>query len=120
MYKVYAEHYYNDLRTSDVVLYFRYLDGDDFAQWMDEHYGRGCSGIPCSADKRTSYWPGRIDLGTMSDGGCWWIHQIDGPRGIEFTDGRRTDGKKHISKHVLAVLDAFVDEKSNPEARFVE
>ena len=122
-YKVYAEHYYNDYHRSDHVLTFANLE-NEFYRWMDEHYGGGCGAIPRSADRENprmaKYWPGRIDLGTMNDVGVWWVHQINSPRGIEFTDGTRTNGKRHASQRVMSVLDSFVREKENPELLFVE
>jgi len=118
--KVYAEHYYNDNRTTDHVLRFQNLEGD-FITWVDEHYnGTSVGVVPYYQSKHYGEQISRIDLGTMSDGGCWWIHEIDSSLGIEFTDGSRTNGKKHASKRVRAVLDSFWDEKSNPESRFVD
>ena len=120
-YKVYAEHYYNDLRTTDHVLHFDFLD-IDFIEWVDAHSSGHGNGI---VSWGISKWDGqeyinRIDLGHMSDGGCWWIHEIDSKRGIEFTDGTRTGGKTHVSKRVRSVIESYHDRISNPEAIFVD
>lgn len=117
-YKVFAEHYYNDRHTTDHVLFFENLE-EDFKKWVDEHHNGKSSLVPWF-ESRFGEQICRIDLGTMSDDGCWWIHEIDSNLGIEFTDGRRTGGKTHVSKKVRSVLKSMQDEKQNPELRFVD
>ena len=117
-YRVFAEHYYNDRCRTDHVLFFDDLD-NDFRKWLDEHYNGSSLLVPWY-QTRNGEDICRLDLGTQSDGGCWWIHEIDSNLGIEFTDGRRTNGKKHASKRIRCLLEEIWTEKQRPELRFVD
>lgn len=64
--------------------------------------------------------PSRIEVSPVYGGPHIWIYMISSPRGIEFTDGRFTNGQKHWSQEVQTWLKHCNERKNKPKFVFAE
>jgi hypothetical protein len=63
--------------------------------------------------------PCRIEIHPTPDGEQLWIHQIETPEGIIFSDGRYTAGKKFWTQEVQTWLTHCEQRRLNPQFNFV-
>ena len=121
MYLVKYEEYHNDYNRRNHEKTFCSLD--DIANWMFGTMQRDPKRnmyIPVPDERYTSGGLCRIEMRPAYGGGCIWIHLINSDRGIEFTDGQLTSGKKHWSKAVQAWLIGCKERQEKPVYKFEE
>lgn len=64
--------------------------------------------------------PSRIEFKPSASSETYWIHEIDGPNGIEFSDGTRTSGQKHWSRNVREWCIRCDKKRKSPKFNFVD
>ena len=120
MYTVFAEHYHDDRHTRMRTFAFDSLDAVE--AWMLKRSNPSSSSfiVPCEETRRAYCNPHSIRLGWLPDSFEWWVHKIEGPRGIVFSDGTLMCGKPFIARSVQAMLERFWAESKEPESRFCD
>ena len=113
MYTIKYEEYINDYMRKSYTKTFSSLSAieDWMFDQMQQSYDR--MWFPKTEPSRIEINPGRHSPNI-------WIYLISSSRGIEFSDGRFTNGQKHWSKEVQAWLKHCNERKNTPQFTFVE
>lgn len=126
MVKAKIERYWNDFRRKDETMSFTdlaELEGWIFNQ-MQQNYVKERSAMsfptPEAVERIGVTGPWSIEFCPKWGGEEIWIHQIETPDGIIFSDGKFTVGHKHWTSEVKCWLTHCEERCRSPKFNFVE
>ena len=115
MYTVKYELYRHDYDRQHVEKTFNTLD--DIENWIfnqmknDYHDGYLYMYFPVNGESHISFKP-------QTPGPEYWIHEIDSPNGIEFTDGKYTCNQEHTSETIQHWFKHCAERQKKPTFKF--
>lgn len=122
MLKVKIERYLNDFCRKDETKSFDdliKLEDWMFGQMQQKHSEGMRFPTPEAAERIGEKGPWRIEFRPVRGEATIWIHQIETPCGIIFSDGRYTSGQRHWTEEVQEWLVHCEQRCKNPKFNFV-